>query len=66
MESQLHFIRYFGTMSNLFYFKSLNYSFENEGLTTLQKQGIISLLRKKDKHLENLKKASVNFIKYGL
>ena len=40
---------------NLFYIKSLNYSFENGSLTTLQKQGIISLLPKKDKHFDNLK-----------
>ena len=38
-----------------FYVKSLNYSFENGSLTTLQKQGIISLLPKKDKNLESLK-----------
>ena len=38
-----------------FYIKSLNYSFENGNLTTLQKQGIISLLPKKDKNLDNLK-----------
>ena len=38
-----------------FYIKSLNYSFENGSLTTLQKQGIISLLPKKDKNLDNLK-----------
>ena len=38
-----------------FYIKSLNYSFENGSLTTLQKQGIISLLPKKDKNLDDLK-----------
>ena len=32
-----------------FYVKSLNYSFETGNLTTLQKQGIISFLPKKDK-----------------
>ena len=37
-----------------FYIKSLNYSFENGSLTTLQKQGIISLLPKKDKYLCSL------------
>ena len=38
-----------------FYIKSLNYSFENGNLTTLQKQGIISLLPKKDKNFDILK-----------
>ena len=38
-----------------FYIKSLNYSFENDSLTTLRKQGIISLLPKKDKNLDDLK-----------
>ena len=38
-----------------FYIKSLNYSFENGSLKTLQKQGIISLLPKKEKKLDNLK-----------
>ena len=37
-----------------FYIKSLNYSFKNGSLTTLQKQGIISLLPKKDKDLCSL------------
>ena len=37
-----------------FYVKSLNYSFENGSLTTLQKQGIISLLPKKDNDLCSL------------
>ena len=36
------------------YVKSLNYSFENGSLTTLQKQGIISLLPKKDYDLCSL------------
>ena len=36
------------------YVKSLNYSFENGSLTTLQKQGIISLLPKKDNDLCSL------------
>ena len=33
---------------------SLNYSFNNENLTTLQKQGIISLIPKPGKNLESL------------
>jgi len=33
---------------------SLNYSFNNEHLTTLQKQGIISLIPKPGKNLESL------------
>ena len=37
-----------------YYVKSLNYSFDAGSLTTLQKQGIISLLPKKDKDLSSL------------
>jgi len=33
---------------------SLNYSYNNENLTTLQKQGIISLIPKPGKNLESL------------
>ena len=38
----------------MFYVKSLNYLFDKGDLTTLQKQGIISLLPKKDKDLSSL------------
>ena len=37
-----------------FYVSSLNFSFHNGNLTTLQKQGIISLLPQKDKDLCNI------------
>ena len=43
-----------------FYIKSLNYSFENGNLSTLQKQGIISLLPKKI--LDNKKLATTYII----
>ena len=37
-----------------FYIKSINFSYENGNLTSLQKQGIITLLPKKDKDSSNL------------
>ena len=48
------FFKIFWNDIKQFYVKSLNYSFETGNLTTLQKQGIISLLPKKDKDLCNL------------
>ena len=43
------FYKLFWNDIKMFYVKSLNYSFDKGDLTTLQKQGIISLLSKKNK-----------------
>ena len=48
------FFKIFWNDLKSFYVNSLNYSFENGSLTTLQKQGIISLLPKKDNDLCSL------------
>ena len=37
-----------------YYVKSLNYSFENGNMTAMQRQGLISLLPKKNNELSNL------------
>ena len=48
------FYKIFWTTIKTFYIKSINYSYTNGSLTTLQKQGIITLLPKKDKDLTSL------------
>ena len=48
------FYKLFWDDIKLLYVKSLNYSFDKGDLTTLQKQGIISLLPPKDKDLSRL------------
>ena len=48
------FYKIFWNTIKQYYINSINYSYENNTLTTFQKQGIISLLPKKDKDLTSL------------
>ena len=48
------FFKIFWNTIKHFYINSINYSYENGNLTELQKQGVISLLPKKDKDLASL------------
>ena len=48
------FFKVFWNDLNVFYLDSINYSFEKGELTQLQKQGIITLIPKKDKVLTDL------------
>ena len=48
------FYKIFWSKIKSYYVKSLNYSFEIEDMTVMQKQGLISLLPKKNNDLGNL------------
>ena len=48
------FFKIFWNTIKSFYIKSVNYSYEHNTLTTIQNQGIITLLPKKDKDLTSL------------
>ena len=48
------FYKLFWSDIKSYYVKSLNYSFENGDMTVMQKQGLISLLPKKNNDLGNL------------
>ena len=48
------FYKIFWSDIKSYYVKSLNYSFENGDMTVMQKQGLISLLPKKNNDLGNL------------
>ena len=48
------FFKIFWQDLKTYYTKSINYSFEQQNLTDLQKQGLITLLPKPDKDLKNL------------
>ena len=50
----VEFYKMFWDKLKIFFIQSINYSFENGSLTTLQKQGLISLIPKAGKELEIL------------
>ena len=50
----VEFYKIFWNTIKTYYINSINYSYQNNTLTTMQKQGIITLLPKKDKDLTSL------------